>query len=165
MTNIRAMTERDYAQVIRINATCGPAVARLDGDELRRLGIIDNGHVVAVNENNEVAGYALIFSREAAYDGEEFLTLRSVISWPFLYIDQVAIAPEARRKGIGLEIYAAIETIAARRGIRRLCCEVNISPPNPASLDFHTKIGFERVRQLDANDGRTVVLMAKALDD
>lgn len=164
MTNIRAMTERDYAQVIRINATCGPAVARLNGEELRRLGAIDNEHLVAIGENSEIVGYALVFGREAAYDGEEFLALRSAISQPFLYIDQVAIAPEARRKGIGLEIHAAIEAIAARHSIRCLCCEVNINPPNPVSLDFHTKIGFESVRQLDASDGRTVVLLAKAQD-
>ena len=165
MTSIRAMTSPDHAQVIRINATCWPAVARLDEDELCRLSAIDNGHIVAMGENNEIAGYALIFGREAAYDGEEFLALRSAINQPFLYIDQVAIAQEARRKGLGLEIYAAVEAIAARRGIRYLCCEVNISPANPVSLDFHTKTGFESVRQLDASDGRTVVLLAKALDD
>lgn len=129
------------------------------------MSAIDNGHIVAVSENNEVAGYALTFGREAAYDGEEFLALRLSISQPFLYIDQVAIAPEARRKGLGLDIYAAIEAVAARHGIRRLCCEVNISPANPVSLEFHTKIGFESVCQMHASDGRKVLLLAKALDD
>jgi len=57
----------------------------------------------------------------------------------FLYIDRVVVAAQARGRGWARRLY---EDAAAIAGARPLCCEVNIVPPNEASLAFHERLGF-----------------------
>src|SRR5215510_13128361 len=104
MLNIRPMLPTDEVRVLKINASGRPHVAGLSHGELRRLLSLSNAHIVAIDEET-VMGYALAFARDDAYDGEEFMALRSLIAEPFLYIDQVATLGSMRRTGIGRRIY------------------------------------------------------------
>ncbi len=52
-----------------------------------------------------------------------------------------------------------------RKLISRLTCEVNLEPPNPASLEFHRRIGFSEVGRLNTRDGRTVALLSRNVGD
>lgn len=63
----------------------------------------------------------------------------------FAYIDRVVVAESARRKGFGRLLYNDLLDAAARAGYRRVCCEVNIEPPNPGSDAFHAALGFKEV--------------------
>jgi predicted GNAT superfamily acetyltransferase len=58
---------------------------------------------------------------------------------------------------------ALLEKWARNSAITYLCCEVNLSPANPASLAFHLNQGFNQTSTLDAPDGRMVALMTKRL--
>jgi len=59
----------------------------------------------------------------------------------FLYIDRIVIAEDARRQGLGSQLYKdVIET--ARSCSPRLTCEVNSQPPNFQSMVFHEAFGF-----------------------
>jgi hypothetical protein len=57
-----------------------------------------------------------------------------------------------------------VEQFACARGLTHLVCEVNLDPPNPVSLNFHTKLGFVEVGVLVTQDGRTVSLRQKELN-
>jgi uncharacterized protein len=160
---IRAMTPEDSPQVLRINASSQPHVAPLTETELGRLMALPNEHLVAIESSESALGYALAFRREALYDGEEFLVLRSALAEPFVYIDQVAVAARHKRRGVGRALYEELERIAGRRRIRFLCCEVNAKPPNPDSSTFHKRMGFEFFATLVTLDGREVVLLTKTL--
>ena len=160
---IRPLQHDDSEAVLRINATAGAAVARLDVPELSRLMAISALHLAAVNSSGAVAGYALAFSNEHAYDGEEFLTFRASIDKPFIYIDQVAIDVAARRAGAGRMLYQELASRAESLRAAALCCEVNFVPPNPVSLAFHRRVGFARTGALDTLDGRTVALLRRAI--
>jgi uncharacterized protein len=162
MLSIRPLMPADVAQVLKINVEAQPNVAALDRVELARLAEVSSTHIVAA-DGNAVCGYALNFGRDDAYDGEEFLTLRSLIAQPFVYIDQVAVAGPVRTRGIGRRLYEALERTASDRGISRLCCEVNTRPPNPGSLAFHAKLGFSTRSSLATRDGRNVVLLEKRI--
>jgi predicted GNAT superfamily acetyltransferase len=62
----------------------------------------------------------------------------------FLYIDRIVIAEDARRQGLGSQLYKdVIDT--ARSYSPRLTCEVNSQPPNPQSMVFHEAFGFSCV--------------------
>ncbi len=159
----RPLQRIDSDNVLRINATASPAVAKLDADELARLMKLSDAHTVVLDRDGSVVGYALIFADSADYDGEEFLAFRTSLSPPFVYVDQVAISSEVRRTGFGMALYAALQSAAIASGATSLCCEVNTRPPNPASLAFHSRLGFQQVGAMSTKDGRKVALFAKRL--
>ncbi len=83
----------------------------------------------------------------------------------FAYIDRVAVAAAARRRGLAAALYGDFEvSFHAQRP--RLVCEVNLRPPNPASMRFHAQMGFVRVGSQVIDDGaKEVAMMVKALAD
>lgn len=162
MTAVYPLTRADTEQLLAINAAAIPAVATLDRQELVRLAQLSDLHLAAFN-GNTLLGYLLVFHSNDDYDGEEFRLLRSRFKESFIYIDQVAVRSDARGTGIGRRLYAALEASAAAAGVTLLCCEVNIQPPNPDSLAFHRRLGFERQGVLSIRDGREVALLSKHL--
>jgi uncharacterized protein len=162
MVSTRALHERDAQQVLAINRDSRPGVAPLGAAELSRLMSLPHEHRVATR-GAALAGYLLAFHRGAPYDGEEFLAFGRFFTGPYLYVDQVAVAPAFRDTGVGRSLYEAIESAAALRGTDVLCCEVNLAPPNPGSQAFHRRLGFGPVATLATRDGRYVELLAKTL--
>jgi uncharacterized protein len=162
MPSIRALVPADNIQVLSLNERARPHVAPLDDAELERLQALSQTHLVA-EEGEVVLGYALAFARGDAYDGEEFVTLRSLIPQSFIYIDQIVVLGTAKRAGIGTLLYGALEHAALLRGAHSLCCEVNTTPPNPVSLAFHSRLDFSPIGSLSTRDGRNVRLLQKRL--
>jgi predicted GNAT superfamily acetyltransferase len=156
------LTSSDEAQVMSLNLGAQPNVALLDGAELARLRSLSDAHVV-VHDGDAVIAYALLSSDGDAYDGEEFLAFRSLLDRAFTYIDQVVVHESVRGTGVGRRLYEAVERASIARGALRLCCEVNVLPPNPDSLAFHGRMGFESAGTLDTRDGRRVNLLHKRL--
>ena len=81
----------------------------------------------------------------------------------FGYVDRVAVASEARRLGVASRLYE--DYAATLRGfVPILACEVNLRPPNPGSLAYHERHGFERVATQETEGGsKEVVMMEKRL--
>jgi predicted GNAT superfamily acetyltransferase len=152
MTKILVLTQRHHERVLAINAASLPAVTPLDAAELARLLSFANIALVAVR-GDEVVGYAISMPRHAEYDGEEFLEFRKLIPHPFLYIDQLAVAPAHKGSGIARALYETLESAARELGQTLLCCEVNTLPPNPVSAVFHRALGFAPCGKLATRDG------------
>ncbi|WP_129648070.1 GNAT family N-acetyltransferase [Peristeroidobacter agariperforans] len=161
MLTVRTATERDLDAIILVNEAGRPHVASLDHRELQRLHSLGAQLFVAESSRASVRGYLIAFSHLHDYDAEEFQALRRRIDCSFLYIDQVAVHPDVRRAGGGLLLYEAAHRFARIHNLEKLCCEVNLEPPNPRSLAFHEKAGFSPLGTLDVTDGRTVVLLAR----
>lgn len=159
MIAIRRISDADHADVLRINETSRPAVAALAHADLRRLLVMGGLHLVAEADDQTVVGYAFSFANGDSYDGEEFRYFATHLHQPFIYIDQVAAARHRQREGIGRKLYAALVDHARTLGISTLCCEVNTSPPNPASLEFHRRLGFECIGEGSILDGREVAFL------
>ena len=72
----------------------------------------------------------------------------------FLYIDRIVIAKAARGRGLARDLYA---DLARGANGRPLCCEVNVNPPNPASVAFHERLAFEACGEaIDPRNGKRV---------
>ena len=149
--------------MLRINAASRPAVAPLGDAELRRRLACGGLHLVAEADDRSVAGYALTFANGDPYDGEEFRYFNGRMRQHFIYIDQVAADRHRRRAGIGTKLYGALLDHARERGIGILCCEVNTSPPNPASLAFHLQLGFSSIGTGTTGDGGTVAFLVRTV--
>ena len=163
--HIRAGAPADFEAIWAINAEGQPGVSPFTSAELAAL-LETSTHVwVAVDEAPHaprVVGYCVAYRSSDDYDGEEYAWFRQ--RYPsFLYIDQIAIAATHRRERIGAQLYAAVEQAARGWNLPALTCEVNLAPPNPASLAFHKRMGFSEVGSLATRDGRTVALLVKTL--
>jgi predicted GNAT superfamily acetyltransferase len=79
----------------------------------------------------------------------------------FVYVDRIVLAPAMRSRGLGPQLYAAVSDEARRVGAPEVLCEVNVEPPNPGSLAFHTRLGFVEVGRQKTHGGEnTVALLA-----
>jgi predicted GNAT superfamily acetyltransferase len=158
---IRFAHAGDAPAILAINAASQPHVARLDAAELARLLALAS--VFLVVESPDVIAYLIAMRSTDDYDGEEFTHFKAGAAEPFLYIDQIAIAPPSRGRGLGRALYAHAKEWCREHDIVTLCCEVNLEPPNPDSLIFHERIGFRRSGEMHTRDGRRVVLLTHAV--
>lgn len=81
----------------------------------------------------------------------------------FAYVDRVVVDPAARRRGLASRLYEDFRR-AVSGDVPVMTCEVNLRPPNPASLDFHERLGFRRVGSQETDNGaKRVALLEKRL--
>ena len=158
---IRPARLEDIPGIVTINAAGQPGVSALTAEAVADA-LTDAAYVAVAVVGGEVSGYMIGYMADDACDGEEFAWFQARLP-RFLYIDQIAVAPTARRAGVGAQLYEHVMSFADARAIPSLVCEVNLEPPNPASLRFHARLGFQEVGVLAVTDGRTVSLQRRDL--
>jgi predicted GNAT superfamily acetyltransferase len=139
---IRTATPEDAARIRELNESEVPHVGRFRGHPTETPVAPETIYLVAIH-HGELAGFLLAMTPEADYDSPNFLWFRERAR-DYLYVDRIAVAGTARGAGIGRRLYAKAAATAPK-GLVRIGCEVNIRPPNPASLAFHRAIGFREV--------------------
>ena len=90
------------------------------------------------------------------YDGDNFRWFVERYS-RFLYVDRIVIDRTFARRGAGSALYADLIKFAATQSWSTLCCEINVSPPNPVSHAFHAGFGFKEVGRSGAAGAPKVV--------
>jgi uncharacterized protein len=105
----------------------------------------------------------LAFDQDARYDSPNFVWFRA--RYPrFVYVDRIVVAPSARGRGCARRLYDDLFEHAIRAGHDRIVCEVNKTPPNPASDAFHAALGFVEVGTASVHGGsRTVRYLSQTL--
>jgi len=79
-----------------------------------------------------------------------------------LYVDRIVVHPTWQGRGLGRLLYAAVDARASELGLAEITCEVNLEPPNPASLAFHARLGFTRIGEQSTYGGAgRVAMMAR----
>jgi predicted GNAT superfamily acetyltransferase len=104
----------------------------------------------------QLAAFMLGFDEAADYDSPNYLWFRERYE-RFVYIDRVAVAPEARGRGLARKLYTDLIARASALAYDRLVCEVNADPPNPASDSFHVRLGFTPVGTAAIHGGSKTV--------
>jgi predicted GNAT superfamily acetyltransferase len=155
--NLRPITGSDNADVLALNERNVELLAPMDDARLVSLvSLADTAHVIDVD--GAFAGFVMTFAAGAAYDGENF-------GWfthryrDFCYLDRVVIDEGFRRRGLGSQVYDELESSCGRP---LFALEVNLDPPNDASLAFHRARGFVEVGQR-VSGGHLVSLFLKTL--
>ena len=156
---LRNLGHQDLPAVLRLNNEAVPAVNWLDLAALQEL-LGQAELTIGVADDVSVRAFMLAFGPGAAYGSPNYRWFAEC-SRDFLYIDRIVVAPRCRGSGVGRRLYKAAFATATARA---LCCEVNLRPPNEASLLFHRRLGFQEVGQEELEDGKLVAMLAtKAL--
>lgn len=103
-----------------------------------------------VKNQDEIIGFIVCFRENSEYSSKNYKFFNQQFK-KFIYIDRVAIKEKYRRKGIGKNIYSAVEDYAIARNIP-ICCEVNTDPMNEISIEFHMSLGFKKIGEYDFDD-------------
>ena len=143
-----------------INNDAYPAVPRATGEEMAVLAEKASWGFVA-HSGDEIAGFVMCFSPGADYDSENYRFFESNFDSHF-YIDRIVIAKAFRGQGLGAALYGQVFDEAESREAKHVTCEVNLDPPNPASIAFHRKMGFEDVGTQDTKGGSVLVQLMAA---
>ena len=100
--------------------------------------------------NDEIVGFIICMREGSVYGSENYKFFAQKLK-KFLYVDRVAIDERHRRAGLGKAIYEDIFTHASNDNLP-IALEVNTQPVNQPSLDFHEKMGFDRIGAKDFDD-------------
>ena len=137
--------------IFDLNQLNTPEVGSLDSIEHLKYLLTVASKNFFVLLDNEIIGFIVCFREGSSYSSLNYKFF-SENETKFLYIDRVVIKDAYRRKGIGLNLYQYIESIAMEKNIP-LCCEVNTKPLNKISIDFHTNFGFKEIGNYDSGTG------------
>ena len=142
--------EDQLQSIYDLNQANTPEVGPLESmQHLKKLIELSAYNLLVLNDD-EIIGF-IICMREGSYYGSENYKFFTQRLKKFLYVDRVAIDERHRRAGVGQAIY---EDIFAQANIDNLpiALEVNIQPVNEPSLNFHEKMGFDKVGTKDFDD-------------
>jgi predicted GNAT superfamily acetyltransferase len=154
---LRPVIVADHADVLALNERNVEVLAPMDADRLRELlAVADRACVIDVE--GTFAGFVLTFAAGSAYDGENFGWFADRYA-DFTYLDRVVIHEDFRRRGLGSLVYDELESASGRPVF---ALEVNLDPPNHASLAFHAARGFAEVGQR-VYGGHLVSMLVKTL--
>jgi predicted GNAT superfamily acetyltransferase len=106
--------------------------------------------------------FIIAFDQDADYDSQNFLWFRDRFE-RFVYIDRVVVAASAHGQGLGRRLYEKLFADAKAAGFPCVLAEVNTNPPNPGSIGFHTKMGFDAVEDVTWSPEKSVRYFARTL--
>jgi predicted GNAT superfamily acetyltransferase len=155
------MVDGDVPALAVLNDAAVPAVNELGEDGLRGHLPACELALVAESPDGEPLGMLLALAPGADYASENYRWFEQNEPGS-LYVDRILVVPEAQGLGIGRAMHAAALQRAQDLELSQVTCEVNVEPPNPGSLLFHTRLGFSVVGELSTKGGTVrVALMAR----
>lgn len=158
---VREIAPADHAEVLALNARDVDKLSPMDQDRLEWI-LARSAAPLVVEDDEGVLGFCLAIASGTDYDGSHYAWFAERYD-AFLYLDRIAVAERARRRGVGSLLYDACE--ARARPFGRMLCEVNVQPMNAPSLAFHTARGYVELerRPTDETGEKVVTMLAKEL--
>lgn len=154
---IRSVQPADFSILMTLNNSNTPNVNSLQPRQVEWLAKVAC-HLPVAFAKGQLAGFLVALPRGLQYESlnYQYFTQRYQ---EFTYIDRVVVAAAHRRQGLAEQLYQHLfDSVASRL----VACEVNIDPPNPASLAFHEKLGFTPVgKQFTEGGSKQVSLMIR----
>lgn len=140
---VRDAEDADLEAIVRLNADEVAWTSPMDCERARHLARLACALRVACVADR-VAGFLLAMREGCAYDSPNYAWFSA--RYPrFVYVDRVVVARPFARRGVGRALYADLFATAAGPGSGPVACELDLEPPNLASIAFHDRHGFHEV--------------------
>ena len=150
---IKNVTPKDFADVLRLNEDSVPHVSSISTDDLQWFA---NNAVYfrMIRIDERLAGFLIGLRPGTSYSSPNYRWFSDNYD-DFAYVDRVAVANWARRRGVAESFYNDFGH--SQSGVAVMTCEVNIRPPNTGSMQFHERQGFKRIGSQVIDDGEKEV--------
>ena len=148
--NEAQLNEAQFQSIYDLNQANTPEVGSLESIQHLKQLIEFSSYNLLVLKEDEIVGYIICMREGSAYGSENYKFFTQRLK-KFLYVDRVAIDEQHRRAGLGKAIYEDIFAQAISDSLP-IALEVNTQPINQPSLNFHEKMGFDRIGAKDFDD-------------
>jgi len=159
--SLRPGTAADAEAIVRLNDESVLATSPMDTATFENLLEVSSLLTVAVRDN-EVVGFLMGFTDGAPLDGLNYQWFARRFK-QFFYIDRIVIDASCRGSGLGQSVYAHVDEWARQQGLLWLAAEMNLDPPNLASLRFHKRQGFKEIGTQKLPSDKLVSMQVKRL--
>lgn len=146
----------DAVDILALNAASVAVLSPMDDARFEHLRALCSLLKVA-ELDGAVAGFLMGFCDGTAYNSVNYRWF-SANCEAFLYIDRVVVSSAHRGRGIASRFYEHAIEWSRERGLRSLVAEIDIEPPNEASLQFHRRFGFREMDRLVHSANKVVSL-------
>jgi predicted GNAT superfamily acetyltransferase len=138
-------------------------VGDVDRARLESIVAASSLALVARDGSGPLAGFVIVLPPGADYDSPNYRHFDSTYE-DYRYVDRIAIDPAVHRGGLGRRLYDAVFDHARSQRSPVVLAEVNLDPPNPGSLAFHSALGFvEAGTQVNYGGTTTVQFLERRL--
>lgn len=152
---VRSATPEDYDQILKLNEESVHFLSPLSKEKLIHLH--QQSEILKVVEvDGVVEAFVLALSEGKDYDSVNYIWFEKNYE-KFLYIDRVVVSLKQQSSGLGKLLYDEVFKHAESVGTPVVTAEIDIEPPNPVSLKFHEKFGFQEVGQQAVAGGKKIV--------
>ena len=151
---IRQLGKSDVDSIWKINEDGLPGTGKVSPEEIEAL-LDFSSLAVGAYYGEELAGFVICLPPKTAYGSLNYAWFNQRYN-EFLYVDRIAVATQYQNQRIGTMLYGFVKRNAIENGIP-VTAEVNIQPPNPGSMRFHDRHGFQQVGVLE-HDEKSVAL-------
>lgn len=159
--HILDITAGDIDDVLALNEASLPHVNSIDREQMQWF-VAQASFFQVAKVAGRLAGFLIGLRPGLAYSSENYRWFADHYA-DFGYIDRVAVDRSARRLGVASRLYDAFAE-RLHGTVDVMTCEVNIRPPNEASMRFHATQGFVQVGRQEIVDGeKEVALLEKKL--
>lgn len=137
----------DLDEVLELNEHWVPHVGTLTREALAVL--VERSEMAQAlwqgeGDDRLLAGFVVVMGPGADYASPNYRYFSDRHD-RFTYVDRIAVSPGTQGAGVGRGLYESVFEHARSAGSPVVCAEVNVEPPNPESLAFHERMGFEGV--------------------
>ena len=138
--------------VFELNQGNVPAVGEVSRDWFEQMLDTEGVQFRVKLVDNHVAGFYVAMRPGLNYKSLNYLWFCNRFD-DFVYLDRIVVHSQCFRQGIGRDLYTFLRN-ENQSWASRITCEVNVKPLNQASLDFHSRLGFQEVGQQDTERGK-----------
>ena len=152
----RPLSQSDVHSIWSINEQGLPGTGQVSEQEVSDLLNLSTLSI-GIFQNQKLVGFVICLSPRTEYKSLNYAWFNEKYE-DFIYVDRIAVSSDQRNKGIGSKIYEEVIAYSQEHEIP-VAAEVNLNPPNPGSMRFHSRFGFEEVGVLHHKEKSVTMLL------
>lgn len=159
MDALRPLTPEDVPRMVLINEQGLPGTGKVTETEMADL--LDLSELaLGYDDDNVLNGFVLCLLPKTSYGSLNYAWFNQRYD-EFLYVDRIAVAENLRSRRIGTHLYNKVIDHAEQLGVP-VTAEVSLRPPNPGSMRFHNRHGFEKVGVFEQTKKAVTMLIRRS---